>query len=657
MDGSIWRHFDVEPIQDRNDVNIIGFDYGAGNCCACLGQMTMNGFNAKHLEFDPGHNEKILETYFALSGSADVVGQEAMRHLDGKGRNAAAGFKRPLNDLSLEKCGSIPDLTYRQVMQRFFRRALLRVFINNPDQLKEKGRSVIFVGRPAREIWQKHDRDYQKLLSQELEDAVRKLKNYPEHKVDVMIYSEAQAALAYEYSQGNIDPREAVLIIDFGSSTFDAVLVHHREIVTEYSRQLGAGMIDEILTDLLFAQGDLTKLQSVDSRLELRRQVSDSLISASQLPETIVKARKRKEEYYGPEGTDRNKGLLDAQTKEGELEIRVNADCMERVIHRVPVRVQDSYEEGQELKPFQGYRDYSSFYAATDAFIKGVKRACLEKSRMPNRIILTGGASVMPFIRELICHEDNFGPSAVDEKSMNPAFSVGEGLAFMGYVEAVRHETFCRFKTAIGEKVEHFDTAIRSAIVSAYVDISWSSLINDFEVWKVSDKYGNTLTSGIQGAGLPIPVKLVSSNIQEKLNELLQDISEGLQKSFSELFGDNLRTVYGYRVDTKKIEAVIDSQPDLKVASFSRAAMLGFFRGIFTNADTPLTMEERAEIVKRVKERRQQVRDNLQSQFRIKALSALEPMKDILKEGMTEALEGYMSGCTPDCVEISAAEL
>lgn len=659
MSENIWSHFGVEPITDRDNVNIIGFDNGAGNCCACLGEITLNGFNAKHLCFDVGHNIDQLWTLFVVAEKDEVtveyVGEEAFRAIGEPGTLLAVNFKRPLNDLSREQCETMEQFSYRQIMHRFFKGALLKVFQHNADQLKSKDRSVIFVGRPASRIWQKYDCDYQKLLCQEMECAIRQLNKgaYTNHKLDIVIYSEAQAALAYEYSQGNIKPAEKVLILDFGSSTFDAVLVHQRRIITEYSRQIGAGMVDENMADLLFAGGDEGKLKNIDLRRKLRKNAAGIFVGVASLPEVLGKCREEKERYYGSDGKKQQRGILYVQTNKGELKQIVDPDFMKKVIDKIPVRVQDSYEEGEALRPFQGYIDYPSFSAATDAFIKGVKKACKDKGMMPDRVILTGGASVMPFIREIICDEDNFGADILDAYSMNPAFSVGEGLAFMGFVESARYETFCKYETIISENVNNFGTAIHSAITSAYVDISWDSLIKDFEVWAVCDKYGNTLASGIQGAGLSIPVEEVSANLQGKLDEILKDISQGLSESFRELFGDNMEANYRYNINSADIKSIIMKEKKLQVATYSRRALLGFWNGIFIDLNAPLSLTERRRIVNRVKGRKQQVRDELSGQFNSKAFLVLDPIKNLLKQGMTEALESYLNECTPYFVEMA----
>ena len=44
----VWAKNNIEPVSDKNQANILGYDYGAGNNCACLAGMPYNGFVAGH---------------------------------------------------------------------------------------------------------------------------------------------------------------------------------------------------------------------------------------------------------------------------------------------------------------------------------------------------------------------------------------------------------------------------------------------------------------------------------------------------------------------------------------------------------------------------------------------------------------------------------
>jgi len=136
---------------------------------------------------------------------------------------------------------------------------------------------------------------------------------------------------------------------------------------------------------------------------------------------------------------------------QGKIRSDIDEDFMHKVIHDIPVRVLDSQLDKNGLACF-GTTDYPGFYAATEAFMESVKAMCEAVGVMPDRIILTGSASVMPFIKELITEVfykksilSKSGISFIrgadkDVRISKPALSVSEGLAFMGYVELQKHK-------------------------------------------------------------------------------------------------------------------------------------------------------------------------------------------------------------------------
>lgn len=657
MKENIWKRFGVKPLENRDEANLIGFDNGAGTSCACLGEMTIQGFNAKHLSFDQSHEINTLYSVFALSQEEDIVGDEAVRHEESQG--VCTNFKRPLNDLCEEICPTIPALTYKEVMKRFFQRAVLHIFENNADQLKGKERTVLFVGRPASQVWEDCELEYQMLLKTELQEAISSMKYYEGHQVDVIVYSEAQAALAYEYSQENIASQEAVLILDCGSSTFDAVLVCDRKILAEYSRQIGAGMLDELMTDELLFGENRENMEDVDARLSMRERMKKELIAAAGWSELTMTARKLKELYYGPNGKGGMKGLFGCYTKSGERERIVDEEFMEKVIYKIPVRIEDSYSDMDGIHPFYGCHEYSSFYEAVKDFMKECKERCEEADRLPDRVVLTGGASVMPFLGVLV--REQFGDAvfgedqegAVVERSQNPAFSVGEGLAFMGYLETVRYENFYKYTEKIDHWIDSSNNIIRHAIKNAYVDAAWNSLIQDLEEWCKSDRYGETLREGIQGNGFPLPVESIAEAIQKELILFIQKMAEELSEEFRKLFGESLTLSYGYKVEQKAIQTILRSQKELNRAKFAKWTLFGLLRATFVDLDTPVDKQERQKQVERIKRRRQHVLRELEEQFWNKSNLVSGSITEEIRRGMVDSLEQYLEECTPYFVELA----
>ncbi len=660
----VWAKNNIEPVSDKNQANILGYDYGAGNNCACLAGMPYNGFVAGHLWYDVGHADDNLYTVYTVGDGVDIVGEEATKR-EGE-KKIAVNFKMPLTEECEKGCRNIPEMPNKEVMRRFFQRALMNIFENNDNQLKGKKRTVVFVGRPSSQIWEETEEAYRQLLMKGLEEKLHTIPDYEDHKVDIIIYSEAMAALAYEYSQGNIKPDEAVLIIDCGSSTFDAVLVKNRQILTEYSRQLGAGQIDEIMTDMLLAQGDQECMTSVAAREKMREEKSRLLSGTAGRPELVIKARKVKEMFYGKNGLESTPQMLCCTFSGNKKYVSQIFDetSMEQVIFHVPVEVQPSYDDDHELRPFLDEHafthhgsEFPSFYDATKDFMEGAVRACKNKGVQPDRVILTGGASVMPFIDELV--KEYFGLSAFDARqnvarSKNPAFSVGEGLAFMGFVEVAKRESLINYRNKIDQYIDQSTVAliIRNAVKQAYIQEGWNSLIKDLEVWAVSDIYGKTIISGIRGSGsFNRPTQKMAQGIQTTLNNICKDISQMLSEEFKKLFKTQSAFTFHYRLPENKILEIIKKNEKMNKINYSPIDLFGWWSALVTNFNTERTLPERRQFLTKIKEHESQVKEGLGKQFWEKSQWIVEDFQSLLKTEMKEALESYMEDCTPYFVE------
>ena len=87
----VWAKNNIEPVSDKNQANILGYDYGAGNNCACLAGMPYNGFVAGHLWYDVGHTDDNLYTVYTVGDGVDIVGEEATKR-EGE-KKIAVNFK------------------------------------------------------------------------------------------------------------------------------------------------------------------------------------------------------------------------------------------------------------------------------------------------------------------------------------------------------------------------------------------------------------------------------------------------------------------------------------------------------------------------------------------------------------------------------------
>ena len=95
----------------------------------------------------------------------------------------------------------------------------VRDMIRNRDIIgdcggKEEKDLYLFVGRPAGNAWELHEKEYREILEGSLHEIAEKpveLEGGVSVRIrpHVIVYSEAEAAMANEYYRGNIAPGEA----------------------------------------------------------------------------------------------------------------------------------------------------------------------------------------------------------------------------------------------------------------------------------------------------------------------------------------------------------------------------------------------------------------------------------------------------------------
>lgn len=651
MSEDTLKRFGVEPCAPDGAI-IMGFDNGAGNCCAALMETSVIGGCAmRRMSFDNAGKTTNLYTAYATAGDAEIIGEEALRA--GGDKRVYVGFKRPPGTDSARQSygGEFGAPTYEELMRRFFQKALRDAVKYNKGYLDSSGkkRILLFVGRPASQLWQEHEMEYQQLLLKNL--------HVPEFdgKIDIIVYSEAMAALAYEYSKKQISREQPVLIIDCGSSTFDAVLVRGGALVGEYSRQLGAGEIEKLMLDLLLAEGDEASMNSVDARLRMRREKSARIDGAGRWAECVAELRQRKEDFYGTDGDNgsSSNAYTVRLTHDGgavrKARLDIDGNTMHKVVCDIPIRILDSYPETGAV---YGTSEYKSFYDATQAFMRGVKRMCARHGVGKVRVILSGGASVMPFIGELVrSHfgEDAFGRDEAGRprpRSTNPAFSVGEGLAFMGYVLLLKYQVRRRMETLIRDRLEQMQSTVHGILLAPFVDEGWNALIRDLDLWAEKSAFGPSLDDAIAGNGFQFPAREISAKIEPSMQTLFRDVGAKISAALKPILGE-IDEPFSAGVDSKKIEEILKKTDQLKRIEYSKRVMFGFWTMMNTDMRKPVPREKRKTYVDLVRQRKSQVRASLNAQLLTRTRYALPAFNELLLDAMLKALDKYMDDIIP----------
>lgn len=242
------------------------------------------------------------------------------------------------------------------------------------------------------------------------------------------VISESRAAFLYaKYAKTvalDIDVlSKTALVIDIGSSTLDfAYIVGGREtgVGTFGDIALGGGILDEELLRLCVEQS-----RDKDA---IRRVFQES---RSWYSYCEIEARRLKEEYYTR--------LLDDPSASVKKVVRICYDGVQKLTLKLDGDLARQLTE----KPLNALQGRSFTQAVQDALDHAVR---LTADDPPCLVLLTGGASRMPFFRQL-CREA-FRDAAV-VCCPEPEFSIAKGLSYAGWIDSNLRE----FRKAIEKEI------------------------------------------------------------------------------------------------------------------------------------------------------------------------------------------------------------
>lgn len=435
---TLLERFDIKLPNSIEECNLIGLDYGDGEISAAT------------IRIDQISNKWMVESLNLSEGAATFKNPNAfyigakvsklMYHAQGisESLKTADGtqyynFKKcpgtpEAASAFLQDDGSKSELTYEQVMSCGFQIVVRALYKSNPDLIKRNRPTIILVGRPSSPGWAQREREYARLLKDGL-----KVDDLTDQPVYVAVQSESLAALAREIdpkwgrSRINRKKGEVVIILDNGSSTFDITVISRDGIPEggEDSFQFGGNLIDENLSDQMLQQAE-----------------AENIVLSARHGHKLG-LRFNKEYYYGPDGTGCTESIYGANA-EGDADSRgrlpkfrfpIGDDTIEYALCRMPVYVYH-YEdpEGDMIQKkrirceswLDGCREvYRSFYKKMSRFFQTKGDAA--HPVVPDRIIMSGGVSVMPEVQAVV--KEVFGVQpAITER---PNYAVSEGLAYV----------------------------------------------------------------------------------------------------------------------------------------------------------------------------------------------------------------------------------
>jgi len=379
----------------NNHVEIIGFDLGHGE--TALAKIFGNNPEPRRIQL---HKKDCQPTMIAYHPEQGILFGKPALNL--KATDFQIAFKkRPTSD---------PN--YREVMIDFVNAIYQHLLQTDPPQLQKDDQNHFFIGCPSE--WSDAEiAEYQKLL---------KSSNLP----GVSVTKESFAALMHARGSQLLTTGEIkgnVLVIDVGSSTTDCTLVKtgRHEQDGDFGIDLGAGLIDKAILDYSLSQNkDQEEIESAFKKLPLYRNRCE------------FKCREAKEEYfcYSSDHTDPDSQVSITPEKiqnKGSFEPIVYQEIIERIISQP---LNNCLPKSKGILPsLKGVDFQKSWQENFLNFLIKTKQELEGKGVKVNTIILTGSASKMDFIPEVV---HKIFPNCKCTKDPEPGLCIAMGLARWG---------------------------------------------------------------------------------------------------------------------------------------------------------------------------------------------------------------------------------
>ncbi len=659
----IWEYFGVKP-KNPEKVSVVGIDFGAGELTACLATLRYGELRLEDLAVD---NYNTRWAYTAYNDEHKIIGEEVIKYPE----EIYTNFKKNPED-AIEKYGARLEggLTYQYLMEKTFfclvRNLLKNKIILGDCRGQEEKEIFLFVGRPSSNAWKNHAKEYQRILQRSLHELEAKDWELEpgvkvKVKLSVIVYSEAEAAMASEYYREQIDSKETVVVIDGGSSTFDCVIVRNGRVLGEYSRQVGAGMIEKNMFDCCILE---LNQKNAGISVDQRKTEHDAKVVDIDFNEGVhtIELRKRKEDYFGPDGNrayDDNRYSIYMNSSRKRWDI--DHAFMELAIQKMPVRVERSYLDEEDKFGGNYTQDYASFWLAIQAFVKGAKARCIEEeSGEPlkiDRIILTGGATVMPFVQEIVREVFQVEQNGIqlEQPSVTRRFSVSRGLAYMGYVELTKYQELIRIRQHIQKKLEAIRGKISIQVQTTCKEEIWKEVyIKQIEQW-VEEPSMKTLYDWVQ-ITYHIPIDVVRKDLGEfmKKEGIVTELNQVLKENFYKLF-PKADCEYHYKIEQEDILTAFEGELkqiqiylfDLLDAKQKIRNLFGFLGAREIGWHTELMTNEKIKIQIHIKEHKQDILSKLKAQIESRTQEAVSRIYTTMMQNIYQSLESYMEGLTP----------
>lgn len=379
--------------------------------------------------------------------------------------------------------------TYGVLMACFVYAAVKNIIVCNDDKLPQNREEIqLLVGCPTTEDW----------TSSEEKEKYANLIKEATGIDDVRIVPESRAAM-FSAVGGSakskaISTVRGAIVFDFGSSTADCTYMLMGRKIIEFSWTLGAHHIEENMTNYALAHSNLPDFLPSDSSYD---NVYDIM-------------RRLKENYYDGRITGSNANQLvtfDNGTDEATWVGKIDEKFMEQMVgdekdEKITVTPDSSKDSltGSWKELCKAFLEEAKKKIETATYeYTGENGEIIEEHCTVENIVLTGGASQMPFI-EALCREVFSDEQIAIMRDPNPGYTVSNGLAWVSISDDHRDECAQKAKEMVFSDHNNTIDALTDKMAEAiiyHLKISFTEATADWAA-SVVDLTGNDLNKMVE---------------------------------------------------------------------------------------------------------------------------------------------------------------
>lgn len=443
---------------------VMGWDIGDGDSVAFGRRIETKG-KLQALYLHKSRDQQVEKSVVTRTDKGNIViGERAAKY-----ERFEINFKRAPGKWSNKS--SVMGKEYKQLMSDYIKGVSETILQNSSNrdgeiltavtttdskgnQQWKKDEVLLVVGCPASAIWKGKEmrKQYEKLIS----DATG-IKH-------VVVTEESRAAIFSLFGikslRSKIDLQKGILVIDLGSSTADATYILPGKKSVNLSWELGASNIENAMLDYILHSKKARAVLKVEE-FEHPKKI---MIARKDCNHAVFDLRLEKENFFDGKSDEDTLPLtihvpiidedgdtvLDESGKAAHISIdyRVTEEMMDYALNQYEFTAQ---KDGIAVKKGTWKQNYKQF-------LEDVKQTLEKEKASVGTVIVTGGASNMPFTFEQA--KKTFSKSWV-VPSDAPSHSVVKGLVTIAYNEVKAPEVRKKVvKQVLEESEKHVDSMI-----------------------------------------------------------------------------------------------------------------------------------------------------------------------------------------------------